>query len=71
VADFFKGSNMLIGAKNRIAGLTLTATDADWSSGSGTEVKGPILSLVLAMTGRSAALDDLSGDGVATMRGRT
>jgi uncharacterized protein (TIGR03083 family) len=71
VADFFKGSNMLIGAKNRIAGLTLTATDAEWSSGSGPEVKGPILSLVLAMTGRSAALEDLSGDGVATMRGRT
>jgi len=71
VANFFKGSNLLIGAKNRIAGLTLTATDADWSSGSGAEVKGPILALVLAMTGRSAALDDLSGDGVATMRGRT
>ncbi len=27
VADFYKGSNTLIGAKNRIAGLTLEATD--------------------------------------------
>jgi uncharacterized protein (TIGR03083 family) len=70
VADFFKGSNLLIGAKNRIAGLALAATDADWATGAGPEVKGPALSLVMAMTGRSAALDDLSGDGLATLRGR-
>lgn len=70
VADFFKGSNLLIGAKSRIAGLTLKANDAEWSTGSGPEVTGPILSLVMAMTGRSAALDDLSGDGLETLRGR-
>jgi hypothetical protein len=28
VADFYKGSNLLIGSKSRIAGLTLRATDA-------------------------------------------
>jgi uncharacterized protein (TIGR03083 family) len=33
VADFYTGSNMLIGAKNRIAGVQLRATDADWSHG--------------------------------------
>jgi uncharacterized protein (TIGR03083 family) len=70
VADFFKGSNLLIGSKKRIAGLKLRATDAEWSSGAGPEVSGPLLSLVLAMTGRAAALDDLSGDGVATLRQR-
>jgi uncharacterized protein (TIGR03083 family) len=70
VADFFKGSNLLIGAKNRIAGLTLRATDAEWSTGSGPEVTGPMLSLALAMTGRGAALDDLSGDGLETFRAR-
>jgi uncharacterized protein (TIGR03083 family) len=70
VADFFKGSNLLIGAKNRIAGLTLRATDAQWSTGTGPEVSGPVLSLVLAMTGRKEALDDLSGDGLATLRSR-
>ncbi len=70
VADFYKGSNLLIGAKNRIAGLTLRATDADWSHGTGPEVKGPVLSLVLAMTGRTVADDDLAGDGVATLRSR-
>lgn len=70
VADFYKGSNLLIGAKKRIAGLQLRATDADWSHGDGPEVSGPIVSLVMAMTGRQAALDDLSGDGVTMLRSR-
>jgi uncharacterized protein (TIGR03083 family) len=71
VADFYKGSNLLIGSKRRIEGLTLRATDTDWSHGTGPEVSGPILSLVLAMTGRKAALEDLDGGGVATLRTRS
>jgi uncharacterized protein (TIGR03083 family) len=70
VAEFFKRSNLLIGSKNRIAGLALRATDADWGTGAGPEVSGPMLSLVLAMTGRAAALDDLSGDGAGQLRAR-
>src|SRR6266850_2335818 len=37
-ADFYKGSNLIIGAKKRIAGLKLNATEADWSTGDGPEV---------------------------------
>jgi uncharacterized protein (TIGR03083 family) len=70
VAGFFAGSNVLIGAKKRITGLRLRATDADWSTGSGPEVSGPLLSLIMAMTGRQAVLGDLSGDGVAQLRDR-
>ena len=70
VADFYKNSNLLIGAKNRISGLRLRATDIDWSHGDGPEVSGPIVSLVVAMTGRKAVLDDLAGEGVATLRSR-
>jgi uncharacterized protein (TIGR03083 family) len=70
VADFFKGSNLLIGAKKRITGLRLRATDATWSTGDGPEVTGPLLSLIMAMTGRQAVLGDLSGDGVAVLRDR-
>lgn len=70
VADFYKSSNLLIGGKRRIAGLTLRATDADWVTGSGPEVSGPMLSLVLALTGRRAALSDLSGAGLATLQSR-
>ena len=71
VADFYKGSNLLIGSKRRISGLTLRATDADWTTGTGPEVSGPILSLVMAMTGRKAADDDLTGEGVAALRSRS
>ncbi len=71
VADFYKGSNTLIGAKNRVAGLTLKATDQDWSHGDGPVVEGRLLSLLMAMTGRSAHVADLSGEGVETLRRRT
>jgi uncharacterized protein (TIGR03083 family) len=71
VADFYKGSNLLIGSKRRIEGLTLSATDTEWSHGTGPEVSGPILSLVMAMTGRQQTLDDLTGDGVPTLRSRS
>jgi uncharacterized protein (TIGR03083 family) len=70
VADFLKGSNLLIGAKNRIAGVTLAATDTDWRHGSGPTVQGPLVALVMAMAGRPVALDDLSGEGVPVLRGR-
>lgn len=71
VADFYKGSNLIVGTKRRIAGVTLRATDADWSHGTGPEVSGPIMALVMAMTGRKAIDDDLSGQGVATLRARS
>jgi uncharacterized protein (TIGR03083 family) len=70
VAGFYAGSNLLIGAKKRIDGLALRATDADWSIGTGPEVSGPMVSLVLAMTGRGGAVADLSGPGVDTLRSR-
>ena len=70
VANFFKGSNLIIGTKGRIAGVSLRASDADWTHGDGPLVTGPMASLVMAMTGRKPALDDLTGDGVATLRER-
>ncbi|MGD0984944.1 MAG: maleylpyruvate isomerase family mycothiol-dependent enzyme [Acidimicrobiales bacterium] len=70
VAEFYKGSNLLIGAKRRIAGLRLKATNASWASGDGPEVAGPLASLVVAMTGRRQAYGDLSGEGVATLAAR-
>jgi uncharacterized protein (TIGR03083 family) len=70
VADFYKGSNLVIGTKKRIAGLRLRATDGDWTHGDGPEVAGPMAALVVAMAGRKAALADLTGDGVATLSSR-
>ena len=71
VVDFYKNSNLIIGAKRRIAGLTLRATDTDWTHGTGPEVSGPVLTLLMAMTGRKAVLDDLTGDGVKTLAARS
>jgi uncharacterized protein (TIGR03083 family) len=70
VADFYKGSNLIIGTKRRISGLALQATDTDWTHGSGAVVSGPMLSLVMVMTGRKPAIDDLSGDGIEALRSR-
>jgi uncharacterized protein (TIGR03083 family) len=71
VAGFYASSNMLIGAKSRIDGVALRATDADWTHGSGPEAAGPLIALVMAMTGRRAAFEDLTGEGVATLRARS
>jgi Mycothiol maleylpyruvate isomerase N-terminal domain len=54
----------------RIAGPRLTATDCDWSTGTGPEVTGPLLSLIMAMSGRRQACQDLTGDGSAALANR-
>lgn len=71
VLDFYKGSNTLIGTKDRISGLTLRATDADWTNGSGPLVEGRLIDLLVAATGRKAALNHLTGDGVETLASRS
>jgi uncharacterized protein (TIGR03083 family) len=67
VADFVKNDVFVFGAKRRIAGFKLTATDMDWSHGHGPEVTGPAEALVMMMAGRMVALDDLSGEGKAAL----
>jgi uncharacterized protein (TIGR03083 family) len=59
-----------VGGKKRIQGLRLVAADTGWSWGTGPEVSGPAMSLLLAMTGRPAGLDGLSGPGAAVLRDR-
>jgi uncharacterized protein (TIGR03083 family) len=69
-ANFYRKSNLLIGAKRRADGLTLRASDVDWSAGSGPEVTGPLASIIVAITGRKVGLDDLTGEGAAILRQR-
>jgi uncharacterized protein (TIGR03083 family) len=57
-------------AKRRSKGLRLVASDLEWADGEGPEVRGPALSLLLAMGGRAAGIDDCEGDGVAALRSR-
>jgi uncharacterized protein (TIGR03083 family) len=56
-------------ARRRLRGLRLAATDVPWSVGDGPAVEGPIAALLLLMTGRDAALDELTGPGVRALAG--
>jgi hypothetical protein len=55
------------GGKKRLKGLALAATDVEFSIGDGPLVKGPALALLLAASGRSARLDELSGPGAGQL----
>lgn len=57
-------------AKGALSGLRFEATDLDWAEGSGPAVSGTAEALMMAICGRPIALDQLTGDGVATLRGR-
>ncbi|TFV56280.1 maleylpyruvate isomerase family mycothiol-dependent enzyme [Mycobacterium sp. PS03-16] len=58
------------GGRDRVAGLTLAATDCALRVGAGPEVGGPVLSLLLAASGRAAALPELTGPGVDVLAER-
>ena len=68
--EMYSNANFPLGAKKRIAGLRVVATDADWAHGTGPEVTGPGLSLLIAICGRGAGLDGLAGEGLGTLRSR-
>ena len=70
VITLYANSNAIIGGKRRVAGITLRATDVDFSVGTGPVVEGPALDLMLAASGREQALDRLSGPGLETLAGR-
>lgn len=69
VLEFAKTAPPL-GAKKRIRGLTLTATDLDWTTGAGPEVTGPAEALLLAVAGRHGITAELSGPGLPELAAR-
>ncbi|MET9311244.1 maleylpyruvate isomerase family mycothiol-dependent enzyme [Kribbella sp. NPDC003505] len=50
-------------------GLRLVADDIDWSVGDGPELRGPMLSLLLLLTGRRVVLPQLDGPGAEVLHG--
>lgn len=66
--DITRYNNSLIPAKRRVRGLLLKATDLDWTHLGDEEVTGPAEALMMAIAGRPAALDQLSGSGVEKLR---
>jgi uncharacterized protein (TIGR03083 family) len=70
VARFLARTDFTVASRKSIKGLRLVATDGPFETGSGSEVSGPTLALVMAMAGRVAYCDDLTGPGLVTLRSR-
>jgi uncharacterized protein (TIGR03083 family) len=64
--------SLIIGVKARshARGLTLFATDIDWSWGAGPEVRGPAEAILMAVAGRAHAVGELTGAGATTLASR-
>lgn len=60
----------LFSTRKRVEGIRLDATDVDFTCGDGPVVRGPGEALVLAAAGRTVALGELTGDGVAQLTDR-
>ncbi len=71
--NFLVSGNVVlkIATPKRFDGVRLEADDLRWGFGSGPAVRGPADALILAMAGRPAGLDRLTGDGVAVLRARS
>ena len=55
-------------ARKRLAGYRLEATDTHWAVGEGDVLRGPVAALLLLVTGRTALVSQLSGDGATRLR---
>jgi hypothetical protein len=54
-------------AGRKLSGFRFVATDCTWSAGDGALVEGPISVILLLLTGRNAALSQLSGPGTTEL----
>lgn len=70
VAEFFARKDFAVDSHSLVRGVRLEAIDDDLRLGDGPPVRGTMLSLVMAMAGRSIALDELEGEGVDVLRRR-
>jgi uncharacterized protein (TIGR03083 family) len=68
--DMYTKASFPVGGKKRIAGLRLVSNDTGWSYGDGPEVTGDAMSLLLSMTGRSAGMTGLTGEGAPALSAR-
>ncbi|MDG4825583.1 maleylpyruvate isomerase family mycothiol-dependent enzyme [Asanoa sp. WMMD1127] len=70
VATFFTSRDFTVDSRTKAKDLRLEATDGPFATGTGPLVSGPTLALTMAIAGRPAYLDDLTGPGVAVLRER-
>lgn len=73
VADIItspRGQESFLPARGFLDGLRWRATDTGWVWGEGPVVEGSAEALAMTMSGRTAYLDEVGGDGVELLRGR-
>ncbi|WP_431711437.1 maleylpyruvate isomerase family mycothiol-dependent enzyme [Glutamicibacter uratoxydans] len=70
VAEFFAAKNFAVNSKTMIKDISLIAVDDEFTTGSGPEVRGSLLDLVMAMAGRGEVCSKLEGSGVAILVSR-
>ncbi|RDB49086.1 maleylpyruvate isomerase family mycothiol-dependent enzyme [Tsukamurella tyrosinosolvens] len=70
VARFYVGSDLMLPSATRARDLRLRAVDGSFDVGSGPEVTGPLIALIMALTGRDDYLAELGGPGLAEFAAR-
>jgi uncharacterized protein (TIGR03083 family) len=70
VARFYARRDFTVTSRSIIRDLRLEATDGPFATGTGPLVSGTTLALTMAMAGRGAYCDDLTGPGLPTLRAR-
>ncbi|MFE5335957.1 maleylpyruvate isomerase family mycothiol-dependent enzyme [Isoptericola sp. NPDC056573] len=70
VARFFVGRDFTVPGRSVARGLRLEATDGPFAHGDGPPVRGTTLALVMALAGRPAFCDQLTGEGLPRVRER-
>ena len=70
VARFYAGSDLMLPSATRARDLRLRAVDGSFDVGSGPEVTGPLIALIMALTGRDDYLAELGGPGLAEFAAR-
>ncbi|WP_164699682.1 maleylpyruvate isomerase family mycothiol-dependent enzyme [Modestobacter sp. KNN46-3] len=70
VARFYAARDFAVNSRTAAAGLRLQADDGPFAAGEGPLVTGTTLALTMAMAGRAAFCEDLTGPGVRVLRER-
>ena len=70
VARLYARRNFTVAGRTAIEGLRVEATDGPFATGAGPLVSGTTLALTMAIAGRRAYCDDLTGPGVSILRAR-
>ena len=60
-----------VAAASKAKRLRLVAGDVGWNWGDGPEVEGSAEAIILTLSGRDVAVDELQGEGAAVLAGRT